>query len=116
MREILKSKLSLLHFSIVFLGNLLLFSVIWFLIILSYWFVFGEGAKASEIDELPINVLIENFLPLIIVLFLCAYMLFNNYKKKKLSLAKSYLLNFILISMLYLFKHPIAVLIVDLFN
>ncbi|RZJ77969.1 MAG: hypothetical protein EOO47_15270 [Flavobacterium sp.] len=117
MKEILKSKIAPLHFLIVFLIAFILCGFVWFFAIpLIYWSAFGEGAEAARIDELPINVFIENYGALIIVLILCLFRIFNNYKRQRLSCAKSYLLTFILISVLYIFKIPIAELIIGAFN
>lgn len=117
MKEILKSKTAPLHLLIVFLMTFILCGFVWFLAIpLIYWFAFGEGAKAARIDELPINLFIENYGALIIVLILCLFRIFINYKKQRLNYAKSYLLTFIIISILYIFKIQIAELIIGAFD
>ena len=117
MREILKSKISALHFSIVFATAFLLCAFLWFLAVpLVYWLAFGEGQMATKIGELPINIFIGNWGALIFIFILCIFRALNNQKRKRFSNAKSYLLTFAVIFILYLLRNPIADLMISLFD
>ena len=116
MIDIIKSKTALLHFLIVFIVTLLACGLIWFLVIpLVYWLTFGEGEASARIDNLYINIFISNWLPLILVFTFCMLGIINNYKKHRLSNAKSYFLTFIFIWIIYAFKISIAGFIIRFF-
>ena len=117
MREILKSKISALHFSIVFATAFLLCAFLWFLAIpLVYWLAFGEGQMATKISELPINIFIGNWGALIFIFLICLLGTLNSRSRKRFSNAKSYVMTFAVIFILYLLRNPIADLMISLFN
>lgn len=117
MREILKSKISAVHFSIVFATAFLLCAFLWFLAIpLVYWLAFGEGQMATKISELPINIFISNWGALIPIFLICLLGTLNNRSRKRFSNAKSYVMTFILIFILYLFRLSIGNTIIGFFD
>lgn len=116
MKNILKSKLKSLHFSIILTIAVLSCSFLWFIgIPLFYFLALGSGEVGSKIGEKPIHTFISEWLPLLLVFIFCLLGILNNFKKNRPSNSKSYLLTLIVVLALYLFRMPIADLIIQPF-
>ena len=108
MKEILNSKTSFGHLSIVFILTLLTCLFIYMLgIPLIYWSTYGESASSDRIDEMPIHIFIENWGALILVLLLCAIAMHYNFNNLEIRRSKSYLITATVISVLYIIRNPI---------
>lgn len=113
MKQIFKSNISFLHFSLVLISSVLLCTFLYVLVIpITYWLAFGEGAESARIESLPINIFIGNWGALILMLFVYAIPLAVNFKQKNFQYAKSYLITIIIVSILYLFRLQIGNLII----
>lgn len=115
MKKILSSKTSFAHLLIVviiaFIISALLFM---FVIPVLYWFAYGEGAESARIEALPINTFILNWGALILTILISGMSMAYQYKKQNFRYAKSYLMTAIIISLLYLFRIPIADIFIGL--
>lgn len=113
MKQILKANISFWHFSLVLISSVLLCTFLYVLAIpIGYWLAFGEGAKSSRIDNLPINIFIGNWGALILILLACSIPLAVNFKQKNFQYAKSYLITIIIVFIFYLFRLQIGDLII----
>jgi hypothetical protein len=113
MRKILNAKISSRHFSAVFIIALLFCSFLYiFGIPIIYWFAFGEGEASSRIDEIPINAFIQNWGALIVILLMCLVAWIYNINKQEFRFAKSYMITAIIILVIYIFRIPIAELLI----
>lgn len=114
MNQLVNSKISFVHLSIVLVVAVLLCFFIYVLAIpIGYWMAFGEGAESSMIDSLPINIFIGNWGALILVLFTCTIALFINVKRQNFIYAKSYLITMVIVPILYLFRLQIGNLLIN---
>lgn len=115
-REILNAKLPVVHFLLVLVLLFLLGSILYMLIIpIFYWMAFGEGESAAQIEKLPLNRFILNWASLIVVLIIAILGLFRN-SSRNLSKAKSYLVNGVIITCLYLFRFEIGEFLIHIFQ
>ena len=115
MNEILNSKSSFGHLSIVFILTLLICLFIYMLgIPLIYWSTYGESASSDRIDEMPIHIFIENWGALIFILLLCAIAMRYNFNKRESTRSKSYLITATVITGLYIFRNPIIDIFIGL--
>ena len=113
MGKILNAKTSFKHFSAVFIIAFLFCSFLYILgIPLIYWFAFGEGEASSRIAKKPINAFIQSWGALIVILLICLVAWIYNINKQEFRFAKSYMITAITISVIYIFKIPIAELLI----
>jgi len=117
MKQILNSRISIWHFTVVLILAVLLCSFMYILgIPIAYWSAFGEGEESSRIDNLGINILIQNWGALIFVLFACAISLAVNFKREKFHYAKSYLITMMIVVVLYLIRLQIGNFLIEIFS
>jgi len=115
-REIFNAKISVVYFLLVLVCLFLLCSILYILIIpIFYWIAFGEGESAAHIESLPFNTFILNWASLIVVVIITFTEFIRN-SKRDLSKAKSYLLNGIIITCLYLFRFEIGEFLIYIFQ
>lgn len=116
LKKILFIKTEIWHFVITCITFIIFCTIIYiFLIPLFHFLCFGSGQDASKINELPVNIFIQDWFALIITLAILLFLLFKNINIEKFGNAKSYLLTIIAITILYLFKIPMANKLIELF-
>src|SRR5688572_7564986 len=116
-KNIVTAKISTKHFLLVLLLLFLFCSILYALIIpIFYWFAFGEGEIAAQIESLTINTIILNWGALIIALTISTFSLIKNLKVGSFSKAKSYLLSAPILIALYFFRFNIGEFLIDLFQ
>ena len=109
MKQILKSKISFWHFSLVLIAAVSLCTFLYVLgIPITYWLAYGAGVQTVTIESLPINIFIGDLGALIITLFCCAIPLAVNFNQKNFHYSKSYLITIIIVFILYLFSLQIG--------
>lgn len=116
-KEILKSRTNWLHLILFLIIITAIATILYILVIpLTFWIIYGEGATADRIADLPISIFIDEWIPLITVLLITGCNMYLNTRKKDLRQAKSHLLIAIIITILYLFKNPILDLAFEIFQ
>lgn len=75
-----------------------------------------ESTESDRITSLPFNMFIGEWVALILTIPLCAIFLLINLKKLNFPSAKSYLLNAVIISILYLFRTKIGDVLFEIFS
>lgn len=78
---------------------------------LIYWSILGEGAGGDRIAEEPLNAFLFQYGALIIALLIIAILTGLSIGNKDFARAKSYVITGLIVTILYLFKEPIAALI-----
>jgi hypothetical protein len=87
-----------------------------FLIPFAFWGIYGESASADRIGRLPLSMFVGEWISLIAVLIFLALSLIKNIRHGNLSNAKSYLLVAPILFILYLFREPILIAMIDVFQ
>lgn len=114
---IIKSKILIWHFLLVFIGAFFICSLLYVLIIpIVFWMALGESAESDRIASLPFNMFMGEWVALILTILLCAILALINLKKLNLPRAKSYLLTAVIISILYLFRTKIGDFLFEIFQ
>lgn len=116
-RETLRAKTLIVHFFIVLITALTTCSLLYvFVIPVLYWMAFGEGEASERIESLPVNIFIEDWGALIVVLAACAIGMCWQVNKDSYSRAKSFLLAGILLVLIYLFRSQIGDLLIRILS
>ena len=106
---IIKSKILIWHFLLVFIGAFFVCASLYMLIIpVIFWMALGEGAASARIESLPLIIFIGEWGALIFTILLCVIFILINLKKLNFQRTKSYLLTAVIISILYLFRTQIG--------
>lgn len=115
--ELIRSKVLVWHFLLVFVCAFFICSLFYWLIIpIIFWMILGESAESDRIASLPFNMFIGEWSTLILIIFLSIVFILINLKRLNYQKAKSYLLTGIIISILYLFSYQIANLLIAVFQ
>jgi hypothetical protein len=114
MEEVLKPKTSSRHLFAVLTIAVFFCSFLYiFAIPIIYWMAFGEGEASSRIDEMPLNIFIQNWGALIVILVIFLVAWIYNIKKQEFRSAKSYMIAAVILSGIYLFRISIAGLFIE---
>ena len=115
--NILSSKTKWLHLTLLLIATVLVTTFLYiFLIPFLFWNIYGSGASADSIGELPIMIFVDEWFSLIIVLVFLSFSLYRNTAKHHLSEAKSYLLASLALTLLYLLRVPILTFMLTIFQ
>jgi hypothetical protein len=90
--------------------------IIYAIIPLIFWSLFGEGAAADKYSNTPLVQFIWTIGPLFLCCFLCLTLFRQEIRLKKFSKAKSYLLSTLILLLLYPFRITILDIIVNAVN
>jgi succinate dehydrogenase hydrophobic anchor subunit len=113
-QEIFKARLHLTHFLLSLLTGLVLLPFLYFFLIpLTYWFIYGEGEVAAKVVEQPANVFLQDWGALIIAVFFYFIGLFNALRFSRPSKAKSYALVGLILIVIYPFRREIGDFLFD---
>lgn len=113
-QELFKARLQLTHFLLSLLTGLILLPFLYFFLIpLTYWFIYGEGQVAARIEEQPANVFIQDWGALIITVILYFIGLLNAFRFSRPSKAKSYAFVGLILILIYPFRREIGVFLFD---
>jgi len=114
---IIKSKILIWHFLLVFIGAFFICALLYVLIIpIIFWMALGESAESDRIANLPFNMFMGEWVALILTILLCSIFTLINLKKLTFQRAKSYLLTAVIISILYLFRTQIGDFLFEAFQ
>lgn len=109
MKQILHSKILVGHLIIVLLVSCVICGFLYILgIPLIYWFSFGEGEAAAQIESKPINIFTGDWCALISVLIAFIPLVLKNFRLGRFSRSKSYLITAPILVILYLFRFQIG--------
>ncbi len=115
--EVIKSKILVWHFLLVFIASFMICALFYSLIIpIIFWMILGESAGSDRIADLPFNMFIGEWGALILTILPCIIFTLINLKELSFRKAKSYLLSGVIISTLYLFRIPIGDFLIQFFG
>lgn len=112
---IIHTPVSYLHLIPRLVFTLLLPGLMMYLILpVTFWSLFGSGSTASRIIELPVSRLIYQFGPLLTALIFLLWRWLRNYRKRRLVKLKSYLIILFVLFAFYPFRHAILTYVISL--
>lgn len=114
---IIKSKILIWHFLVIFIGAFFICTLFFALIIpIIFWMSLGESAESDRLASLPLNMFIGEWGALVFTILLCVIFILINFKKLNFRRAKSYLLTGVIILILYLFRVHIGGFLIEVFQ
>jgi len=116
-KNILATKTNWLHLLTFLILACLLATIMYILILpIAFWIIYGEGQSAGRVEQLPIDIFIGEWIPLIFVLTITGFNIYINILKRDLARVKTHLFGAIAVTVLYLFRFHILNVGVKIFQ